>query len=80
MSTLTMMRTVCCEGHRIHGKRCSLCPNRPENQEALQNYKVAVSGFSLRSAVAACEAVELNSNSRSSTLSEQRPAAPAIRQ
>jgi len=58
MSTLVMVRTVCCEGYKTFGKRCSLCPHRLENQEALENYKVAVRGLSLRRAVAACDAAE----------------------
>ena len=66
MSTLTMVRTVCCEGHQIHGKRCSLCPHRPENREAIENYKAAVQGRSLRRAVAACEAIGFGSKLQTS--------------
>lgn len=77
MSTLTMVRTVCCEGYQIHGKRCSLCPHRPENQEALENYKVAVRGLSLRRAVAACEAVEFSANRAASATLEGLPEALA---
>ena len=53
MPTLTMMRTVCCEGHKTHGKRCSVCPHRAENREALENYRVAVRGWSFRRTAAA---------------------------
>jgi len=58
MPTLTMMRTVCCEGHKTHGKRCSVCPHRAENREALENYRVAVRGWSFRRTAAPCEGVE----------------------
>ena len=37
-----MVRTVCCESYKECGKRCSLCPHRPENQENLARYKEAV--------------------------------------
>ncbi len=36
MSTFVMVRTVCCETYKCTGSRCSICPNRPENQEALR--------------------------------------------
>lgn len=48
MSTLTMVRTVCCDGYQTCGKRCSLCPHRPENQAAIEAYKAAVRTFSSR--------------------------------
>lgn len=73
VSTLTMVRTVCCEGHQIHGKRCSLCPHRPENREAVENYKLAVRGLSLRRALAACDAVEFSSERQSSAAPEAFP-------
>jgi len=46
-STLVMVKTVCCESFKICGKRCSLCPHRPENREALEAYRAAVRTFSL---------------------------------
>lgn len=39
MTTLTMMRTECCGTYKQCGKRCSICPNRPENREAVLRYK-----------------------------------------
>jgi len=39
MSTLVMVRTVCCETYKCSGTRCSICPHRPENKEALQQYQ-----------------------------------------
>ena len=72
MSTLVMMRTVCCEGYKTFGKRCSLCPHRLENQEAVENYKVAVRGLSLRRAVAACDPAEFNAQDRGSASLEQQ--------
>lgn len=55
MATVTMVRTVCCQGYLTFGKRCSLCPHRAENQQAIEEYKAAVRGGSLRRAVSACE-------------------------
>jgi len=37
--TLTMVRTECCEGYKHFGRRCSICPHRPENREAVLHYK-----------------------------------------
>lgn len=37
--TLAVVRTECCESFRICGTRCSNCPNRPENREAVMRYK-----------------------------------------
>ncbi len=54
MNTLTMVRTECCEGYKTYGKRCSLCPNRPENRQALEAYRVAIRGFVSQNAPAAC--------------------------
>lgn len=31
------LRTTCCESYRVCGERCSVCPNRLENQALLQN-------------------------------------------
>ena len=56
-STITMIRTVCCEGVKTHGKRCSLCPHRQENREAVENYKLAVRRLTDRTAGAASAAV-----------------------
>jgi len=39
MATLTMVRTECCEGYKQFGRRCDICPNRPENREAVLTYK-----------------------------------------
>lgn len=33
--TFIMVRTVCCEGYKQHGRRCEICPNRPENRQAV---------------------------------------------
>jgi len=69
MATLTMMRTVCCEAHKQCGRRCAICPNRPENQEALLNYKQNVrSGFA-RLAYSDCEI------SRDGTITHAQPSA-----
>ena len=38
-STLSMVRTECCESFRTCGTRCANCPNRPENREAVTRYK-----------------------------------------
>jgi hypothetical protein len=38
-TTLTMVRTECCRGYQQFGRRCSICPNRPENRQAVLNYK-----------------------------------------
>lgn len=37
--TLIMVRTVCCEGYKQFGQRCLICPNRPENRQAVRDYK-----------------------------------------
>jgi hypothetical protein len=39
MSTLVMTRTVCCQAYKHFGQRCGICPNRPENREAVANYR-----------------------------------------
>ena len=39
MPTLTMVRTRCCEAHKYFGQRCGICPNRPENREAVLKYQ-----------------------------------------
>jgi hypothetical protein len=46
MSTLTMVRTACCEACKQGRPRCSICPNRPENRAAVLKYK-SESGSSL---------------------------------
>lgn len=38
-ATLIMVRTQCCEGYKTFGTRCAICPNRPENREAVQAFK-----------------------------------------
>jgi len=38
MPTLIMVRTKCCEGYKQFGQRCSICPNRPENRQAVVDY------------------------------------------
>ncbi len=62
MSTLTMVKTVCCEGYKTYGKRCSLCPHRPENQAALEAYRAAVRTCSLCSEVALCGAANVSAD------------------
>jgi len=62
MSTLTMVKTVCCEGFKNCGKRCSLCPHRPENREALEAYRAAVRTRSLCSDVAFCGAASVSAD------------------
>lgn len=47
MSTLIMVRTVCCETYKCNGVRCSICPNRPENREAAKIYKEQMASRSL---------------------------------
>lgn len=37
--TFIMVRTVCCEGYKQCGNRCAICPNRPENRQAVRDYK-----------------------------------------
>ena len=39
MSTLVMTRTVCCQAYKQFGERCGVCPNRPENREAVAKYR-----------------------------------------
>lgn len=34
-----MIRTKCCESYKC-GDRCSICPHRPENREAVRMLKV----------------------------------------
>lgn len=36
MAKLVMVRSTCCESYKECGTRCSVCPNRPENQEAVR--------------------------------------------
>jgi hypothetical protein len=36
--TLVMVRTTCCETYKCTGTRCSICPNRPENQDSVRRY------------------------------------------
>jgi len=37
--SLIMVRTVCCETYKCTGTRCAICPNRPENREAMESYQ-----------------------------------------
>jgi hypothetical protein len=39
MASIVMVRTVCCESYKEFGRRCSLCPHRPENQQALREFQ-----------------------------------------
>jgi hypothetical protein len=39
LAALIMVRTVCCETYKECGSRCSICPHRKENQEAVEAYK-----------------------------------------
>jgi len=39
--SLTMVRTICCEAYKQCGRRCAICPNRPENRQAVVDYKQA---------------------------------------
>jgi len=66
MATLTMVKTVCCEGYKNCGKRCSLCPHRPENQAALEAYRAAARTCSLCSGAALCGAADASANRSSS--------------
>jgi hypothetical protein len=66
MATLTMVKTVCCESYKNCGKRCSLCPHRPENQEALEAYRAATRRYSLCSDAALCGAASVSAESSSS--------------
>jgi hypothetical protein len=47
MSTLVMVRTECCESFKTCGARCSICPNRPENREAVRNSQLKAGTISL---------------------------------
>ncbi len=38
MASLVMVRTVCCESYKEFGRRCAICPHRPENQQALREF------------------------------------------
>jgi len=46
-STLIMVKTVCCESYKECGKRCSLCPDRPENRANVARYQRALAGEGL---------------------------------
>ena len=37
--SLVMVRTVCCQTYKCTGNRCSICPSRPENKEAVRKYQ-----------------------------------------
>ena len=39
MAKLVMVRSTCCESYKECGTRCSVCPNRPENQAAVEAQK-----------------------------------------
>jgi hypothetical protein len=43
--SLIMVRTVCCEGYKECGRRCAICPNRPENRAAVLAYRKCASEF-----------------------------------
>ncbi len=47
MSTLIMVKTVCCESYKECGKRCSLCPHRPENRANVTRYERELAGGGL---------------------------------
>ena len=47
MSTLIMVRMVCCESYKECGSLCSICPNRPENMDAVQDCQAACERMSL---------------------------------
>jgi len=47
MSTLIMVRMVCCESYKECGSLCSICPNRPENMDAAQDCQAACERMSL---------------------------------
>lgn len=47
MSTLVMVRMVCCESYKECGTRCSICPNRPENMDAAERCRAACERMSL---------------------------------
>jgi len=47
MTTFVMVRTVCCESYKWCGQRCSICPDRPENQEAVRNFERELEAISL---------------------------------
>lgn len=36
MGTRLMVRSICCESYKVCGERCSVCPNRLENQAILR--------------------------------------------
>jgi hypothetical protein len=40
MGSRVILRTTCCESYKVCGERCSVCPNRLENQAILQNISV----------------------------------------
>jgi hypothetical protein len=44
-STLVMVRTVCCQGHKTFGQRCAICPHRPENRQNASAYKREAQAF-----------------------------------
>jgi len=49
INTLVMVRTVCCEGYKQYGQRCAICPNRPENRQAVRDFKERqLAGFRAR--------------------------------
>jgi hypothetical protein len=39
MESFIMVRTICCEAYRECGRRCAICPNRPENRDAVLKYR-----------------------------------------
>lgn len=36
MGARMLVRTTCCESYKVCGERCSVCPNRLENQSILR--------------------------------------------
>ncbi|MBM3810874.1 MAG: hypothetical protein FJW20_04495 [Acidimicrobiia bacterium] len=47
MATFIMVRTVCCQSYKWCGERCSICPDRPENCEAVRNFERELEQISL---------------------------------
>lgn len=48
-STLVMVRTICCQGHKTFGQRCAICPHRPENRQNASEYKREARAFAAQS-------------------------------
>jgi hypothetical protein len=41
-----MVRTICCESFKC-AARCSSCPHRPENREAVKQFQESMANFSV---------------------------------